>query len=58
MKDFCLLKKRISNPDEIADAILFLASNEANFMTGEILSIDCGFELNHDLSFQLDEEWM
>ena len=56
MKDYCLLKKRISKPDEIADAILFLASNEANFMTGEILSIDCGFELNHDLSFQLDDE--
>ena len=56
MKDYCLLKKRISKPDEIADAILFLASNEANFMTGEILCIDCGFELNHDLSFQLDDE--
>ena len=58
MKDYSLLEKRISGPEEISDAILFLASNEANFMTGEIMTVDCGFELNHDLSFQQDEEVM
>ena len=43
-------------PDEVADVILFLASNEANFMTGEIVNIDCGFELNHDTSFLQKDE--
>lgn len=51
MKDFCLLKKEIIEPEEVAEAILFLASDEASFMTGEIMTIDSGFELNHDLSF-------
>ena len=32
-------------------SVLFLASDKAGFMTGEIMTIDCGFELNHDLSF-------
>lgn len=54
MKGYCLLKD-ISTPDDISDAILFLASDEANFMTGEIMTIDSGFELNHDLSFQATE---
>ena len=55
MKEYSLLEKRISGPEEISDAILFLASNEANFMTGEIMTVDCGFELNHDLSFMQDD---
>ena len=55
MKEYSLLEKRMSGPEEISDAILFLASNEANFMTGEIMTVDCGFELNHDLSFQQDD---
>ena len=56
MKEFCLLEKKIASPDNIADIILFLSSNEANFMTGEIITVDCGFELNHDLSFQQEDE--
>ena len=51
MKEYCLLNKKIVQPEEVADAILFLASDEAGFMTGEIMCIDSGFELNHDLSF-------
>ena len=51
MKGFSLLGKKIIEPDEVADSILFLASDKAGFMTGEIMTIDCGFELNHDLSF-------
>ncbi len=58
MRDYCLLEKKIPGPEDIADAILFLSSNEANFMTGEIMTVDCGFELNHDLSFQQDDEMM
>lgn len=51
MKEYCLLKNQIVEPEEVADAILFLASNEASFITGEIMTVDSGFELNHDLSF-------
>jgi NAD(P)-dependent dehydrogenase (short-subunit alcohol dehydrogenase family) len=58
MRDYCLLEKKIPGPEDIADAVLFLASNEASFMTGEIMTVDCGFELNHDLSFQQEDEIM
>jgi NAD(P)-dependent dehydrogenase (short-subunit alcohol dehydrogenase family) len=34
---------RLAQPDEIAKAILFLASDEAKFMTGSIVSMDGGF---------------
>ena len=57
MKGFNLLGKELINPGEVADTILFLASNEANFMTGEIINIDCGFELNHDTSFLYKDEY-
>jgi NAD(P)-dependent dehydrogenase (short-subunit alcohol dehydrogenase family) len=35
-------QKRIGQPDEIARAILFAASDEASFMTGHILTVDGG----------------
>ncbi len=34
---------RLGNPDEIAKAVLYLASDEASFVNGEILRIDGGF---------------
>lgn len=34
--------KRAGAPQEIADAILFLASDQASFLTGQILSVDGG----------------
>ncbi|QHE63773.1 SDR family oxidoreductase [Rossellomorea vietnamensis] len=34
--------KRIGTPDEVASAILFLASDEASFITGSTLSVDGG----------------
>ena len=55
MKGFHLLNKNINSGEEVADVVMFLASNEAGFMTGEIVNIDCGFGLNHDLSFQFQE---
>lgn len=50
-----LLKKRAVEPEEIADSVLFLASSDAGFITGEIIKNDNGYSLNHDLSFN-DEE--
>ena len=35
-------QKRIGQPDEIAQAILYLGSREASFVTGHILSVDGG----------------
>lgn len=51
MGDFFLLNKTILSPEDIVHNILFLASSQANYMTGEIMSVDNGFILNHDLSF-------
>ena len=37
--------KRIGKPEDIAHAILFLLSDEANSITGEVLHVDCGFNI-------------
>ena len=37
--------RRFGKPEEIADAILFLASAEASFITGQSLVVDGGFSL-------------
>jgi NAD(P)-dependent dehydrogenase (short-subunit alcohol dehydrogenase family) len=34
--------KRVGTPDEIAHAIVFLASDEASYITGQVLSVDGG----------------
>lgn len=35
--------KRLGKPEEVADAILFLASDKASFITGAILPVDGGY---------------
>jgi NAD(P)-dependent dehydrogenase (short-subunit alcohol dehydrogenase family) len=35
--------KRLGKPEDIANAMLFLASDEADWITGEALVVDGGF---------------
>jgi len=43
------LGSRVADPDEVADTILWLASSEAGYVTGEILTIDGGQSLTTNL---------
>lgn len=52
-KNNLLLSKPIY-PENVVDSIMFLASDEAAFMTGEILQVDDGFGLNHDFNFSAE----
>lgn len=36
---------RVGNPEEIANAVEFLLSDKASFITGHILTVDGGFTL-------------
>ena len=38
-----IMAGRMAQPDEIADAMLFLASEQAGYMTGQIVNVDGGF---------------
>ncbi len=42
------LSKKLIEKNNVADTILFLASDEASFITGEIIQNDNGFSINHD----------
>ncbi|OGP96737.1 MAG: hypothetical protein A2157_04505 [Deltaproteobacteria bacterium RBG_16_47_11] len=42
---------RLGSPEEIADAAVFLCSNEASFITGEILELDGGLNFYKPLSY-------
>jgi NAD(P)-dependent dehydrogenase (short-subunit alcohol dehydrogenase family) len=42
---------RLGRPIEIANAALFLASDEASFITGQALAVDGGFTAGHRFGF-------
>lgn len=42
--DFSIIK-RIGKPEEIADSIIFLLSDKASYITGQVLVVDGGFTL-------------
>lgn len=49
-------QNKILEPDEVADAILWLASSDASYVTGEILTIDGGQQLTTNLyKFHLED---
>ena len=38
-----IMAGRMAQPDEIADAMLFLCSAQAGYMTGSLINVDGGF---------------
>lgn len=48
------LGQKVIEPDEIVDTVLFLACEDSQFITGEIINVDAGYSLNHDLCFTQD----
>ncbi|MCK4730423.1 MAG: SDR family oxidoreductase, partial [Candidatus Aenigmarchaeota archaeon] len=42
--DWVFHLKRFAKPEEIAKSILFLASDDASYITGSILKVDGGYD--------------
>jgi NAD(P)-dependent dehydrogenase (short-subunit alcohol dehydrogenase family) len=42
----CFVMRRIADPNEIANLVVFLCSDQSSFMTGTLVPIDGGFTAN------------
>jgi enoyl-[acyl-carrier-protein] reductase (NADH) len=49
------LNKKMIDPSNIVDTILFLASDEASFITGEIIQNDNGYGINYGSTLSHEE---
>ena len=43
LADATIPMKRLAEPDEIAKVVMFLASDDASYMTGAIVPVDAGY---------------
>ena len=51
------LGKKLVEKENVVDTILFLASDEASFITGEIILNDNGYGINHDMSYTKENQY-
>ena len=50
-----LLTQKVIEPNDVVDVMLFLGSDDAEFVTGEIIKVDNGYSLNHDNSYAINK---
>lgn len=50
-----LLSQEVVEPGDVVDVMLFLGSDDADFVTGEIIKVDNGYGLNHDNSYGVEK---
>ncbi|WP_425374404.1 SDR family oxidoreductase [Mesorhizobium kowhaii] len=50
---------RLGQPEDVADAVFFLASSDASYVNGSILCVDGGWTLFSDAEcHELDDEYL
>jgi NAD(P)-dependent dehydrogenase (short-subunit alcohol dehydrogenase family) len=43
MRESAIPMRRLATPQEVADAVLFMASPESSYVTGAVLPVDGGY---------------
>lgn len=49
------LNRRVINKEEVAQVLLFLLTDHASFVTGQIITVDNGYSVNHSLGFTITD---